>query len=196
MRSMRLLVTMIALLTVCACSTTRETLPVRTATEQLLLSTAADRAAQQLRLSLVPNTKVFLEVDNFEGYDQKYALSAIKNSLLLQRLDVVPDKSAAEVILEVRSGALSIDENKKLWLGIPSFSVPLPLSNNSLTLPELALFRRDIQQGIAKFAITGYDQAGVFRASVGPVYGTSNRIHWVVLLVGWTTNDTVPEGIR
>jgi len=196
MHSMRLIVTIIALLTLCACSTTRETLPARTATEQLLLSTAADRAAQQLRLNLPPGTKVFLDVDNFEGYDQKYALGAIKDHLLLQRLNVVPDKSAAEVILEVRSGALSIDENKKLWLGIPSFSVPLPLSNNSLTLPELAIFRRDIQQGIAKFAISGYDQTGVFRASVGPVYGTSNRIHWVVFLVGWTTNDTLPEDIR
>jgi hypothetical protein len=196
MRSLRLPIALMVLLILCACSTTRESLPARTATEQLLLSTAADRAAQQLRLNLAPNTKVFLDVGNFEGYDQKYALSAIKDRLLLQRLDVVPDKSVAEVILEVRSGALSIDENKKLWLGIPSFAVPLPLSNNSLTLPELALFRRDIQQGIAKFAISGYDQAGVFRASVGPVYGTSNRIHWVVLLVGWTTNDAVPEGVR
>ncbi len=196
MRSIRSFIITAVLLALCACSTTRETLPARTATEQLLLSTAADRAAAQLHLSLPPGTKVFLDVGSFESYDQKYALGAIKDHLLVQRLDVVPDKNAAEVILEVRSGGLSIDENKKLWAGIPSFAVPLPLSNNSLTLPELALFRRDLQQGIAKFAILGYDQNGVFRASSGPVYGTSHRTHWVLLLIGWTTNDILPKDVH
>ena len=58
-----------------ACSTEKQSSPPRTATEQLLISTAADRAVDKLNLSIPAGTKVFVDASNFEGTDSKYAIT-------------------------------------------------------------------------------------------------------------------------
>ena len=55
------------------CTTQRNSQPVRTATEQLLISAAADRAATQLSLSIPAGTRVFVDPQYFQGYDDGYA---------------------------------------------------------------------------------------------------------------------------
>ena len=67
-----------------ACSTATESNPPRTATEQLLISSAAERAADKLSFGIPKGTKVFVDSGNFEGYDGKNAISAIRTSLLKQ----------------------------------------------------------------------------------------------------------------
>jgi len=43
------------------CTTSRATAPLRTASEQLLLSAAADRAAAQLSLGIPKGTRIFVD---------------------------------------------------------------------------------------------------------------------------------------
>ena len=88
------------------CSTWRVTAPQRTGIEQLLISKAADQAAQQLTIDLKPGTKVFVNADTFEGYDQKYALGAIRTRVLQSGASLVNDKGQADVIMDARAGAL------------------------------------------------------------------------------------------
>src|SRR5690348_11771929 len=88
------------------CNTGRETEPQRTATEQLLISTAADRAAAAMALELGPDRKCFLDATNFEGIDGKYAVAAIRTSLLKKGTRFVLDQKQADTIIEIRSGAL------------------------------------------------------------------------------------------
>ena len=122
---------------IAGCSTERQTDPQRTATEQLLISTAADRAAQSLALDIGPERKAFLDTTNFEGLDGKYAIAAIRSSLLKQGNRFVADKKDADTIIEIRSGALSIDKHEEL-VGIPSIDIPIPLAGQ-LGTPEIAL---------------------------------------------------------
>ncbi len=190
---MRLTALLVLALVVGACSSTRDTLPPRAATEQLLLSAAVDRAVRQLRLDIPPERKVYVDSLYVEGYDSKYATGAIRDSLLKQGLRLINTRSDADVIVEARVGALSIDERRRL-IGIPDTELPVPLAGQ-LQLPEIALFKKHQWKGIAKLAVTAYDaKTGILIDSSGPQYGTADKTDWVVLLFISTTTDTLkPE---
>jgi hypothetical protein len=174
-----------------ACVTPRETSPPRTATEQLLISSAADRAAERLALSVPARTKVFVDITYFEGIDAKYAIGAVREHLLRAGSELVTDRSMADVVIELRSGALSTDERDVL-LGIPELEVPIPLSGD-FTIPEIALFSKKVRQGVAKFAATSYGaDDGAFVSASGPQFGSSHITQWRVLLFfGWKTTDVM-----
>ena len=171
-----------------ACTSVRETLPERTATEQLLISAAADRAIEHLDLGIAAGTKVALQAYNFDAYDEGYVLGALRDRLLREGIHLVDQQAAPDLILEVRAGALSIDKRSDL-LGIPSFTLPIPLAGPFQT-PEIALFKRERQEGIAKLAVTSFDpENGALHSSSGPTYGSSTHDRWVVLIFGWTDED-------
>lgn len=174
------------------CSTDRQTDPQRTATEQLLISTAADRAAARLALDIGSDRKAFLDATNFEGLDGKYAIAAIRSSLLKQGTRFVGDKKDADTIIEIRAGALSIDKHEML-VGIPSVDIPIPLAG-PLGTPEIALYKSEEQEGVAKFAATAYDaKDGRFLAESTPPLGRSHIKKRVILVVSWTEDDVHGE---
>jgi hypothetical protein len=177
------------------CTTGRETDPQRTATEQLLISTAADRAAASIVLNLEPERKAFLDATNFEGLDGKYAIAAIRSSLLKKGTRIVADKKDADTIIEIRSGALSIDKHQTL-VGIPSVDIPIPLAGDFGT-PEVALYKAEEQEGVAKFAATAYDaKDGRFLGESAPPLGRSKIKRQVVLIVSWIEDDVHNEAAR
>jgi hypothetical protein len=174
------------------CTTARQTDPQRTATEELLISTAADRAAASITLELGSERKCFLDATNFEGLDGKYAIAAIRSSLLRKGARFVGDKKDADTIVEIRSGALSIDKRDML-VGIPSIDIPIPLAGNFGT-PEIALYKSEDQEGIAKFAATAYDaKDGHFIDESTPPLGRSKINRQVVLIVSWIEDDVHAE---
>jgi hypothetical protein len=178
------------------CTTARSTAPLRTATEQLLISTAADRAAQQLALGIPAGTKVFVDSRYFQGYDDGYALAAIRTQMLKSGLMVVDDRALAEAVVMVSSGALSTDQNS-LLIGLPQLTVPYLPAGNSVTVPEIALFKQAEEKGVAKFVATGYDaKTGKLIATTDPRYGFShNTNHTVLLFFSWSTGDIIPPGV-
>ena len=89
----------------------RVTDPARTAIEQLLLSTAAERALIGVDLKALEGKKVFLDASGFEGTDKAYAIGQIKLLLGKQGALFVEDRKQAEAVAEITSGALSIDRS-------------------------------------------------------------------------------------
>lgn len=178
------------------CTTARSTSPTRTASEQLLISAAADRAAQQLSLGIPKGTRIFVDTRYFQGYDNGYAIAAIRTQLLKEGLMLVDDRAKAEAIVQVASGALSTDQ-KSLLIGIPQLTVPYYPMGNSVTVPEIALFKQAEDKGVAKFVATGYDaKTGKLLASTDPHYGFShNTNHTVLLFFSWATGDVIPQGV-
>jgi hypothetical protein len=181
---------------VAGCTTQRATEPLRTATEQLLISSAADRAAAQLVLAIPKDTRVFVDREYFQGYDDGYAMNAIRSQFLRQGLALVDDRTKADAIVTVASGALSTDQ-KSLLIGIPALTVPFLPVGNSLTVPEIALFKTAQDKGTAKFVATGYDaKTGKLIATTDPQYGFSHQTnHTVLLFFSWQTGDVIPPGI-
>ena len=171
----------------------RETQPPSTANEELLLSHAVDEAVTQIAPNVAPDNRVFVDDADFKSEsDTRYAVSAINDALLADGYRLVPTRAAAETVVEIRAGALSINKQERLWLGIPSFSLPIPLAGR-LDTPELDLFKSTKRTGIAKFGLTFYDaDSGDLLDSVGPVYGYSHLDEKKILMVGWSDSDLLP----
>ena len=183
----------LACLALGGCVTDRQTDTARSATEELLVSTAADRAAEERGQKVPPNSVLFLDTTNFDATDGKYAVGTIRDALLRRGDRLADKKEEANVVLEVRSGALGTDDHEFL-VGMPAISVPVPLAG-SLSLPKLALYDRTVQKGVAKFAATGIDpKTHGLVVSTAPQYGYAHKVgHIVLLVVGWKDNDTIPK---
>lgn len=181
------------MLAMAGCSGVRETLPARAATEQLLISKAADRAADAVAQYVPTDRAVFIDATNFEGNDGKYAIAAIHDSILRHGTRLVGERDKADVVVEIRAGALSVDKTDTL-VGLPSFKLPIPLTQAAET-PEIAFYKNVTSEGVAKFAATAYDpKTGVLVASSGPQFGFSHRTEQTLLLfISWTSTDYKPK---
>jgi len=119
-----------AALALYGCSNGRLTEPPESATEQLLISTAVDHAVAALDVRLPPGTKAFVDpayVDlapaDHVRYP-KYLLGGLRDQLLRGGVRLVEKREAADVVVEPRSGAQSIDHDSFL-IGMPSFAAPI-----------------------------------------------------------------------
>ena len=183
---------LVSALWLAGCTTERATSPMRTATEQLLISTAADRAAEKLAEQIMPNIRAYLETDLIGTPDASYASLAIRDRFLRRGVQLVDDKSMADAVIEVRIGALSTDE-RSVFLGTPELPLPtLPgYTTSSVLVPALNLFKRATTLATAKFAATGYDpKTGKLIVATEPQFGYSHKVDWAVLLLfAWTNQD-------
>jgi hypothetical protein len=189
MSFLKLIVVLGIMVTISACSTERESDPSRTATEQLLISEAADRSADQLNLNIPPGSKVFVDASNIDGVDSKYAIATMRERILKLGGDLVADRGSADAVVEIRSGALSIDENTSL-VGIPALPIPIPLAGN-ITIPEIALFKKAEREGVAKFGGIAYEaKNGKLIGISEPQFGYAHEgQHVFLMFFSWETRD-------
>ncbi|HEY3855376.1 MAG TPA: DUF6655 family protein [Verrucomicrobiae bacterium] len=136
------------------CVSVRQTDPARTATEQLLLSTAADRAAEEMDLAQFAHKKVFLDAAYFDSYDQKYAVGTIRDALSRAGALLQADSKSSEITIEPRSGALATDD-RTLLVGLPALALPIPLTG-TVTTPEIAFYKSSKQFSTAKIVLLAY----------------------------------------
>ncbi len=162
----------------------------------MLISAAADRAAAQLSLGIPAGTRIFIDTRYFQGYDDGYAIAAIRAQMMKTGLMLVDDRAQAEAVVQVSAGALSTDQ-KSVLVGLPQLTVPYIPAGNSVTVPEIALFKQAEEKGVAKFVATGYDaKTGKLLATTDARYGFAhNTNHTVLLFFSWATGDVIPPGV-
>jgi len=179
-----------------ACTVVHTTEPARSATEERLVSTAIDRAADRLAQQMPANLKIYLDTTSLEGPDAHYAAATVADRLLRRGLRLMSKPADADAVVVVRSGVLSTDDKTTL-IGMPQFAVPFFPVGNLLTIPELDFYRKMHAKGVAEFAATGFDpKTGRMVVSTDPQFGFSNKTDWVVfLLFGWERNDLVHGGL-
>lgn len=185
--------TIVALaLLLAACSTERQTEPQRTATEEMLISSAADRAVGALKLDVGGET-VFVDASNYKGLDAEYTVAAVRAHLLQSGARLVADRKAADLVVEMRNGAQSIDQRDFL-VGIPTFNVPIPFAG-TFKFPQVALYDRAEEVGVSKLAVADYSSAsGTYAGSSEPVYGFAHdRRYTVLLFFDWSNQDFRPD---
>lgn len=186
----------VGLLGLAGCTSIRETLPDRSAIEQLLVSTAVDRMIERLEIAIPDGTKLFVDNRVPDGFDAAYAVGALRDRLARAGTALVANRAEAEMIIEFRVGTMSIDKTDSL-IGIPQYDVPVPLTSG-FVFPELALWKRELQVGVAKAAITAIDaDSGRLHHSTRPVYGFAYRANYDALFFfSWTSDDLIPEDSR
>ncbi|GAA0613242.1 hypothetical protein GCM10009422_05230 [Brevundimonas kwangchunensis] len=182
-----------ALIALTACASTTETNPARTATEQLLIARAADRAVEGLTLPIPAGSRVFVDELYFRVDNAPYAISAIRGALSEAGYAVVPTRAEADAVLEVRAGALSLEQMRRV-VGLPDMRVPINETLNVVSIPELSIYSRRDRIGVAEFSGFLYEpRTGAPLGAVLPMTGEFRiRSHKVLMIVSWGQQNVDP----
>lgn len=175
------------------CASTSETNPGRTATEQLLMARAADQAVEGMRLPIPPGSRVFVEGRYFQGEGSNYGLSAVRNALSESGYALSDDKERADAVFELRAGALSLEQMRRV-VGLPPLAVPINENLNVVSIPELSLYSRRDRVGVAEFSGFLYDaRTGAPLGAVTPMIGEYRiRSHKLLMMVTWGQQSARP----
>jgi hypothetical protein len=140
------------------CGATRSTDTNRTATEQLLVSDAIDRAVQNMDLHVLSGQTVYLDDSKLaDVVDKNYLISTLHQYLLANGCQLRDKRDEADFVVEARAGAVGTDRNDLLF-GVPSMNVPqIPLVQPvPAAIPEIPIAKRKDQRGVAKIAVFAY----------------------------------------
>lgn len=179
------------------CGATRSTDTIRTATEQLLVSDAIDRAVQSVNVQTLSGQTVFLDDSRLgEVVDRNYLVSTLRQHLLATGCMLRDKREDADFIVEARAGAVGTDRNDLLF-GVPSMNVPqIPLVQPvPAAIPEIPFAKRRDQRGIAKIAVFAYHRETgmpVWQSGIAHEQSSSNDV-WI-LGAGPFQRGTIHEG--
>ncbi|KPF83514.1 hypothetical protein IP78_01925 [Brevundimonas sp. AAP58] len=190
---MRRTVSTALMLGLAACASTTESNPGRTATEQLLLARAADLAVEGLRLPIPEQARVFVDGRYLTGEGALYATSTVRAALSQQGYRLANDRDEADAIFELRAGALSIEQMRRV-VGLPPLAVPINENLNVVSIPELSLYSRRDRVGVAEFSGFVHDaRTGAPLGAVTPMIGEYRiRSHKVLMMVTWGQQSARP----
>ncbi|MEH6675948.1 DUF6655 family protein [Phenylobacterium sp.] len=176
-----------------ACATAVQTRPGRTATEQLLVAHAAERAAADFHLEAPQGSLVFLDTINFTGEWAPYAASALRQRILNSGYRLSTARSDADLIVEVRMGALSIDQMSRV-LGVPALTLPTGNNYSTFSVPELSLYSQAERSGVAEFSIFAYEaRTGAAVPVIHRISGeTQMRSHKFLMVMTWGKQEVKP----
>ena len=185
----------VLLLTTClaGCGTTRFTDTRRSATEQLLVSGAIDRAVDAIDCSPLADKKVHLDMAcKAPSDDQQYLIGTIRQKLLASGCVLQDKKTDADLVIEARVGAVGTDSNQVIF-GVPATQVPqelAALSSSPLSvpsIPEIPIVKKQAQRGVAKVGLFAYDRKtgeAYWQSGASPVDATASEI-WVIGAGPW-----------
>lgn len=190
---MRGLCLLVAALVVSGCASTTESNTGRTATEQLLLARAADRAAEGLILPIPQGARIFVDDVYFRVDNGAYAVSAIRASLSDAGYRLATDRNQSDAIFEIRAGALSLEQMRRV-VGLPEMRIPINENLNVVSLPELSVYSRRDRMGVAEFSGFLYDaRTGAPLGAVSPMIGRYRiRSHKALMVVSWGQTSANP----
>ena len=174
------------------CANPRQTDTPRTGVERLLISTAADRSIEAMDVGPLAGSKVFLDDSRFDGTDKAYAVDAIRDKLGKGGVALVDDKGKAEIVVEIRAGALDIDSSNS-FLGLPAIPIIIP-GAGTMSTPEVALYKKAKQLGTAKLALHARSlDSGEQVHRTDAKHGLATFTRWTILI--WFTFNTtdIPE---
>ncbi len=171
------------------CATMKESDTSRTGIEQLLISSAADRALDKVDFRPVAHAKVFVETKFLDCVDKNYILVALHQRLLQNHCTLVEKAEESDVVLQIASGGVGTDRNE-LFLGVPEIPLAPP---SPIMIPKLTVFSRTKAMGTAKLTVIAYDAKSKQPViNSGAAIARSDHKNWNVLGVGGTYTGSVP----
>ncbi|HEV3022448.1 MAG TPA: DUF6655 family protein [Pirellulales bacterium] len=180
------------------CGTTKWSDTARTATEQLLISTAVDQSIERIDFSPLAGRNVYLDTQFMEGIvDKNYVISTMRQHMLAQNCILNSDRETADYTVEARAGAVGTNHHDVL-LGVPALVLPTgALTGVPSAIPEIPFAKSTDQKGIAKIACFAYDNhtgQAVWQSGVFPV--VCNAKDTWILGSGPFQRGTIYDGTR
>ncbi|MEN6497466.1 MAG: DUF6655 family protein, partial [Thermoguttaceae bacterium] len=159
----RILLIMLLCGTWAGCGTSKWSDTQRTATEQLLISDAMDRAVSQLDFRALAGKRVYLDTEPLKNsIDSAYLTSSLRQQLLASGCILREKRDDADYVVEARSGSSGTD-NHSLLFGVPQTSVPSSVfvpgtAGAPATIPEIPLAKKMEQRAIVKVGLFAYNR--------------------------------------
>ncbi len=194
------------------CATIRVTDPPRSADEQFLLTEATRRSVAQLALDALRDRSVWIEtgyaLSTTQPYDHSFLTNEVRQPsfeelfvvaelrarLLRSGVRLAPSRQAAQVVLELRIGAVS-NNREEFLLGIPATAIPTgtETANLAVATPEIAILKKTTQRGFASIAFVAYwADSGELLTLSGPFVGRSLRKDTWIFGIGPNTVGDIP----
>ena len=164
------------------CGTTRMTDSSRTATEQLLISSAIDHSVSEFDFRGLAGKKVYFDAQYLDGtVDKGYVVSSLRQHLLASGCLLQEERKKATYVVEARSGGVGTDHSS-LLVGVPQMNVPTLVPGQPSQIPEIPLAKKNDQNGVAKIAVFAYNRLTgerVWQSGVVQSNSTSKDV-WVL----------------
>jgi hypothetical protein len=173
-------------LTLVGCGTTKWTDTSRSATEQLLISDAMDRAVSGLDFRALAGKEVWLDTKPLQGAtDSAYLISSLRQHMLASGCILRENQADAKYLVEVRSGAVGTDLHELVY-GVPRVDIPalIPVTSGVAVppnIPEVKLVTRTDQRAVVKLAVFAYNRETgrpVWQSGIVPTESTAKAI-WI-----------------
>ena len=151
---------LILILLAAGCGTSKWTDTGRSATEQLLITDAMDRAVSELNLEPLNGRTCFIDATPLKKIsDSEYLVSCLRQHMFASGCIVKDNKGEADYVVEVRAGAVGTDRHDVLY-GIPAVNVPtlVPVSGIPSQIPEMPFVKKTDQRAVVKLSLFAYNQ--------------------------------------
>lgn len=143
--------------TLVGCGTTKFSDTGRTATEQLLISSAMEDLVDEYDYSRLSGLKLYVRAAN-SATDSDYLKSLIRQQLAANGAFVKDKEDDADYIVEIAPGTVGTNRYELMY-GIPETTVPAIGSLTSATsIPEFALIKRTDQKAQVKLVMWAYNK--------------------------------------
>ncbi len=187
-RTMAVATTLANLILMTGCTSTHSTHTARTAREQLLISNSIDQSLEQVNFSPFQGRKIFIDARYLDCVDKNYLIGSLRHRAINAGAALAADVANADIVLEVRSGALGTD-NTESFLGVPEVALPGPVP---ISIPEVKLIARESQAAVSKLGLLAYDAKTGERLGYGGVSTSrSDDNNWFIMGVGPFQNGSV-----
>ena len=119
------------LVSLAGCGTTRWTDTKRTATEQMLISDAIDRAVSRIDFRILAGKDVYLDTSFLgETVDKEYLTGTLRQQMVSSGCILKEKREQAAFIVEARAGTVGTDHHDLLYgmpsINLPTFAAPVP----------------------------------------------------------------------
>ena len=201
------------------CTTIRVVDPPRTADLDFLLTGAAEQAVSQLSVDALRDRLVFVDSQylvatihptaNFQLENELarqpepeylFLIGELRAKLLKSGVRLSETRDKAQVVLEIRAGALSANHLEYL-LGLPASLIPASLTGGltgsatavTVNTPELSILKSTKQYGFASVSYVAYwHDTGELLAVSGPFIGRTQREDYWIFGAGPRTIGNIP----
>lgn len=166
------------------CGTTNWSDTPRTATEQLLISDAIDRAVSRIDFCALAGKQVYLDATPIQrATDASYLVSTLRQHMLASGCILRDERDKADYVVEIRAGAVGTDRSELLF-GVPATKIPqvVPVPGVPSSIPEFKLATRTEQRAVAKIALFAYNRhtgRPVWQSGIIPVESKAKDL-WVL----------------
>ncbi len=179
------------LLTATACSTPFTTNTGRSAVEEALICEVVEAALQKADIAPYAGKTVFMDYSYLAPQVNKDLVMGYMEQLCaIQQMTVTKDQAKADIVFQLFSGVLATDIDKFL-LGTPPLPVPVPDTDLSIVIPEIALFSKYTRSAYARFFMTVKDaKTDKPIKTISCMNSHAKYIDWVIMLIPFKTHTT------